>query len=1283
VDLTSNFVSTSLRENVEAQFNNVRFDCSQDERMREFSVSWSDHFDFSGCSELFESPAFTVVGSCGQRKGAHIKVGDAFEALEDDQKSARFDKWVGQEALWGLYAEGYGDSYHIRDESVRFDYRFLRCAHLRTYDRHWSEDYRHVEFSERCQQLHEKLRFPPARGDVRSVSWPRRLFAALLSSGYEPDKCWAQLGPSCGGNLLSSCPSLQLLADLSTNMKASFAACGTLRCLIVSGANLLCCPSEDVSSLGGLCALTSFQCDGRSARTWGGSDFFEVTDLSSASLMFLSRSTKLDRLNLFNVGSLNLFGCHLNNLSHLHLTGFDGFLDDLINGGQGFPLLMSLKLSGSIKRVPLRTHSVALLARMTNLTTLRLHGMCGDLMSDVLSSIPSLSLLTSLKLTCSSGEEGTLGTGLADAVSTLTLTPRLVVLQKEYWREAPPLVVKAFCRRWSEMLAGGGEVGDSVSRVKLRSPQLSSVLSDSLPSELQSAPNDDVIRYFRLIGAKAQRKRRVKVVVLGEGGEGKTTLVRRLTSGRFAPNVAQTDGVEVTAHERRYDMEFNFYDFGGQEVYEISHPLFFTQDVALMVVFDARRLTDADTIFETVKKWVTSFTQEVGEAFCQVAFVGTKWDGRSAVDLRLQLARGDLAHVRGKLGGTGVKLEILFVNSDTGAGTEEVWRWLEGVAANRRGEVVPEVVEEVGRWAREHSAHGFYRLEEVYGAFERFGRGDVEFGLRFCHRGGVVLWYEGDGDRGGVGSLGSVVTRGIVFVNPQALTDAVAELVTSQAKLDAEERGVFQRKDALRALRSKFGSDVVAEVVLALMAKNYILFEVEATRQLLVPGMLQRDAPADVKRKLEAATLGLGVRMGGGEMTRCVWNRCVAAVGYTSEEIWSGGFEMEFKKGEQENVKVWCVRCGEGLRVVGDAGQKNCVWALKKLLMRLLDVIGERRGMTYQLEYVFGKGVALGRGKPYEGDELLEELKDDANAAVKLGGGARLGVQEVVLAPWEEELRKYFIPGSHTGLQELQEAVAADAEIINKLKQLVTEGPSGVKDIRPRRFWALQGCATGFRWVWERQIKDRCNSHLLARYWEVDTHWPLTDGQKEMKRRTLEQFDSYSQVFKNLGAAGTRGVRVFHGTSFEALEGIAAHGLRDLRRPSDVGWFGAGVYGTMDPSYAMMYASGAMNGGLPNERPVVLVGWCAASMVYPITRDADYRNVTITSDDGIPTKVDVCAYFDAEGRRGTALRSGHDAHIVFVKKGSWQVPHGDDFDNVYTEIVTSSQNLLPLFAVEF
>ena len=83
----------------------------------------------------------------------------------------------------------------------------------------------------------------------------------------------------------------------------------------------------------------------------------------------------------------------------------------------------------------------------------------------------------------------------------------------------------------------------------------------------------------------------VKVILVGEGSAGKTTLRKRLTGIDPDPHESQTHGIEIHDFEMPCGKEkilVHFWDFGGQEIMHATHQFFLTKRSLYLLVLDAR-----------------------------------------------------------------------------------------------------------------------------------------------------------------------------------------------------------------------------------------------------------------------------------------------------------------------------------------------------------------------------------------------------------------------------------------------------------------------------------------------------------------------------------------------------------------------------------------------------------------------------------------------------------------------------------------------------------------------
>jgi internalin A len=116
-------------------------------------------------------------------------------------------------------------------------------------------------------------------------------------------------------------------------------------------------------------------------------------------------------------------------------------------------------------------------------------------------------------------------------------------------------------------------------------------LHEPLPKLVERGPNALASYLGSLEDAIPQYE--AKVLLVGEGNVGKTSLVAALREDPFVEGRPTTHGIEIrplTLPHPNQDvaMTLRMWDFGGQEVYRITHQFFFSPRALYLVVWNAR-----------------------------------------------------------------------------------------------------------------------------------------------------------------------------------------------------------------------------------------------------------------------------------------------------------------------------------------------------------------------------------------------------------------------------------------------------------------------------------------------------------------------------------------------------------------------------------------------------------------------------------------------------------------------------------------------------------------------
>ncbi|MGH3620902.1 MAG: COR domain-containing protein, partial [Sciscionella sp.] len=179
----------------------------------------------------------------------------------------------------------------------------------------------------------------------------------------------------------------------------------------------------------------------------------------------------------------------------------------------------------------------------------------------------------------------------------------------------------------------------------------------SPPPEIVAGGSDSVMAFLsaRQQGSSAQWVS--KLLVVGEGGVGKTSLVRALAGQPYNEHELTTHGIRighlVLDHPERTDvrMLLSTWDFGGQQIYHATHQFFLTNRSLFLLLWNSRLGWEQGRL----RYWLDIITARAPES--PIVLVATHTEGRP-VDLPLDELRREYPRI----------VESVSVDNSTGAG---------------------------------------------------------------------------------------------------------------------------------------------------------------------------------------------------------------------------------------------------------------------------------------------------------------------------------------------------------------------------------------------------------------------------------------------------------------------------------------------------------------------------------------------------------------------------------------------------------------------------------------
>ncbi|MDQ1353713.1 MAG: internalin, partial [Acidobacteriota bacterium] len=115
---------------------------------------------------------------------------------------------------------------------------------------------------------------------------------------------------------------------------------------------------------------------------------------------------------------------------------------------------------------------------------------------------------------------------------------------------------------------------------------------ESPPVEIIKKGNDAIRQYFKSLEGEKQALNEVKVLLVGDGAAGKTSLAKALLGEPFDIKESQTHGININTMaitQNNCKIKIHLWDFGGQEIMHATHQFFLSKRSLYILVLDGRK----------------------------------------------------------------------------------------------------------------------------------------------------------------------------------------------------------------------------------------------------------------------------------------------------------------------------------------------------------------------------------------------------------------------------------------------------------------------------------------------------------------------------------------------------------------------------------------------------------------------------------------------------------------------------------------------------------------------
>ncbi len=353
------------------------------------------------------------------------------------------------------------------------------------------------------------------------------------------------------------------------------------------------------------------------------------------------------------------------------------------------------------------------------------------------------------------------------------------------------------------------------------------------PPEIVARGTADILAFLRGLQEKSIIRYESKLLIVGEGGTGKSSLLRALRNETFDPQLSSTHGIEVDRLELshlHHTIILNTWDFGGQQIYNATHQFFLTKRSLYVVVWNARLGAEQGRLHY----WLNTIQALAPDS--PVLLVATHIDER-APDLNFQLYKEVYPQLVGNLS----------VSNKSGAGLTALKTMLidQALRLPLMGQPLPQkwlAVEKVLLDRPEHhiDANTYASCCASCGVEADIAKGELG---NYLHDLGKILYFRDD-----------YVLSNLVVLKPNWVTKAISLVLEDKAISMAN--GILLHSDLPRIWATddegRPYEPYLYPIFLRLMERFYLSYQIEADKpsdhsmHSLIPQLLPYQPPLNL-----------------------------------------------------------------------------------------------------------------------------------------------------------------------------------------------------------------------------------------------------------------------------------------------------------------------------------------------------------------------------------------------------------------------------------------------------